>query len=136
MAKKTQIEGATAPKEKYTSHPQYAAFPMLFKRTGEARRIKGFRATRETFNVAVRRGKALDHCERLAVFTPVGMLALSADATALLKQEEAVTALILNGFEIIPLHSHAEEIDAFLADRNMMKREDLSTGNMFDGSDE
>jgi hypothetical protein len=133
MAKKINQEGATAPKEKTVTHPQYAAFPMLFKRTGEARRIKGFRATRDTFQRAVRIGKALDSATRLGVFTPVGLLILGEDATALLKSEDAVTALILNGFEIIPANTQSDAIDGFLSARGMLS---LSQSDMFDGSDE
>lgn len=127
---------ATSPKT--PQNKQHAAFPSLFKRTGEARRVKGYRASRETFNRAMRMGKALDNAPHLTVITPVGAIVLSAAATELLKEDGGVAALILNGF-VVTITSDANTLNAvndFLVERNMMKGEDLLTGNMFDEGEE
>lgn len=124
---------ATSPKT--ATNPQHAAFPQLFKRTGEARRIKGFRASRDTFNKAMRLAKALEDSPRLRVMTPVGALVLSVEATTLLKQDGGVASLLLNGFEIVPESFMSSEIDAFLDDRGIGVYA-LIQGNMFNEGDE
>lgn len=113
---------------------QHAAFPQLFKRTGEARRIKGFRATREMFSRSIRMAKALELSPRLTVMTPIGALVLSENATKLLKEDGGVESLLLNGFDILPHRDVGmhDAIDGFLRDNNMLKGEDTLTGNMFD----
>lgn len=126
---------ATSPK--IPTNKQHAAFPSLFKRTGEARRIKGFRASREMFSRAIRMAKVLDMSPRLIVMTSIGAMVLSEQATKLLKEEGGVESLILNGFEIIPARDSVlnDEIAQFLHANNLIKGEDLLTHNMFDDDD-
>lgn len=127
---------ATSPKT--ATNKQHAAFPDLFKRTGEARRIKGYRATREMFSRAIRMAKVLDLSPRLAVFTPYGVRVLSEQATTLIKEDGGVESLILNGFEIVPARdvNLNDQVDSFLADHNMIKQEDILTKNMFEDEQE
>lgn len=108
---------ATSPKT--PTNKQYAAFPSLFKRTGEARRIKGFRASRTTFTSAMRRAKALDGSHLLTVMTPIGAMVLSKEATELLKEDGGVASLLINGFEIFPSNYLADEIDGFVETRSV-----------------
>lgn len=120
---------------KTATNPQHAAFPALFKRTGEARRIKGFRTSRELFSKAIRLAKALEGAPRLAIMTPIGLTILSEQASTLIKQDGGVESLMLNGFEFYVAHdgmelSHAD-IDGFLNAHNMIKGEDLLTQDMF-----
>lgn len=110
---------ATSPKT--LTHPHFAAFPTLFKRTGEARRIKGFRASREMFSRAIRMTKVLDLSPRLMVLTPTGAMVLSEQATTLLKEEGGVEALILNGFSIMPAPSGTIDnlVDEFIRENKL-----------------
>lgn len=123
-----------ATSKKTASSPQHAAFPSLFKRTGEARRIKGFRATREMFTRAVRMAKVLDLAPRLMVLTPVGAMVLSEEATTLLKADGGVEALILNGFDIFPAREPImnESIDSFIREHKL----DLKQADMFEEAEE
>lgn len=123
---------ATSPKT--ATNAQHAAFPNLFKRTGEARRVKGYRASRETFSRAVRMAKALDSAESLTVYTPTCAMVLSVAATTLLKQDEALSALLLNGFVILPTHSDGTlySLNDFLHERNIHSGTNLVTADMFD----
>ena len=122
---------ATSPKT--PTNPQHAAFPQLFKRTGEARRIKGFRANREMFSRAIRMAKVLDLAPRLVVMLLTGALTLSEAATTLLKEDGGVESLILNGFEIFPAHDNSlnKSIDDFLRANNI----GLTQADMFDDDD-
>ena len=123
-----------ATSQKTPTNKQYAAFPSLFKRTGEARRIKGYRANRDTFTRAIRMSKALDLSARLMVLTPIGAMVLSEAATKILKEDGGVESLLLNGYAIMPVINGTTDalIDEFLRDNNLIKGEDLLTQNMFD----
>jgi hypothetical protein len=119
---------ATNPKT--PTNPHYAAFPTLFKRTGEARRIKGFRVNREMFSRAVRMSKALEQSPRLMILTPTGAMVLSEAATTLLKQDGGVESLILNGFAIMPAVNGTIDtlVDEFIRDNKL----DLKQADMFE----
>lgn len=112
------------------TNKQHAAFPTLFNRNGEARRIKGFRASREMFSRAIRLAKVLDLSPRLAVLTPVGMLILSEEATALIKEEGGVESLILNGFEFIPAKQH--DLNAVIDEFMVNNKIGLKQADMFE----
>lgn len=126
-----------ATSQKTPTNKQHAAFPSLFKRNGEARRIKGFRATRDLFSKVIRMAKVLDLSPRLMVLTPIGAMVLSEAGTALLKEEGGIESLLLNGFDILPARDviMSESVDSFLRENNMLKAEDALTGNMFDEED-
>jgi hypothetical protein len=119
---------ATSPKT--ATNKQHAAFPTLFNRNGEARRIKGFRATREMFSRCIRMAKVLEMSPRLIVLTPVGALFLSEPATKLLKEEGGVESLLLNGFDILPARDVVmhEMVDSFLKENKL----DLKQVDMFE----
>jgi hypothetical protein len=131
------MEQIMATNPKTPTNKQHAAFPSLFKRTGEARRVKGYRASRETFHQAMRLAKALDNAPRLCVMTPSSAMVLSEQATELLKEDGGVASLILNGFQILPYNTgfHGLDVahDNFLSERGILK---LEQGELFNGDDE
>jgi hypothetical protein len=121
---------ATSPKN--ATNKQHAAFPTLFNRMGEARRIKGFRATREMFSRAIRMAKVLEMSPRLMVMTPIGALMLSEAATTLIKEDGGVESLLLNGFDILPARDVImhEMVDSFLRENKLIGQPE--TVDMFD----
>ena len=99
---------------------QHETFPNLFKRTGEAKRIKGFRASRTTFSAAMRLAKILESADSLVIYTPQGATILTVAATEILKQDGAIPALILNGFEITTYSAYTDykrEVEDFALSR-------------------
>lgn len=123
-----------ATSQKTSTNKQHAAFPALFKRSGEARRIKGYRANRESFNRAMRLAKALDGAHRLTIYTQIGVIHLSISATELIKEDGAVAALILNGFTIMPCHEDDTDLNHFLSERGIASS-DIKQGDMFTEED-
>lgn len=93
---------ATSPKT--AVNPLHRELPHMFKRTGEVRRVKGFRSSRENFNMAVRMGRVLKNSgfKNLTVISAMGSLTLSEEHTALIQVDDVITELIMSGYRVEP----------------------------------
>lgn len=93
---------------KKASNPLNAALPTLFTRTGEPRRVKGFRGNNKLLSQAMRTEKVLvnPNIKSLTVYGPNCAMVLDLNTTRLLQgvnDEDGyspISGLILNGFDV------------------------------------
>lgn len=88
---------------KVATNPLHAAFPQLFKRTGEVRRHpKAGRFTRKVSIMASKKAPALLVADSITIEVQTGLLVISPMYTKMMREEDGtIEALLINGWNVV-----------------------------------